>query len=57
MACQEALADSFEAMTLYEDALIQYDELEAAFFQHVKGVWPYWQVSAAFQIWFTAPRS
>lgn len=34
---QEALADSFEAMTLYEDALIQYDELEASFFQHVKG--------------------
>ncbi|TKA56715.1 hypothetical protein B0A53_01910 [Rhodotorula sp. CCFEE 5036] len=33
---KEALADSFEAMTLYEDALIQYDELEAAFFQHVK---------------------
>ncbi|GAA5977541.1 hypothetical protein JCM10908_005008 [Rhodotorula pacifica] len=33
---KEALADSFEAMTLYEDALIQYDELEASFFQHVK---------------------
>ncbi|KPV71634.1 uncharacterized protein RHOBADRAFT_56475 [Rhodotorula graminis WP1] len=33
---KEALADSFEAMTLYEDALIQYDELEAAFFQNAK---------------------
>ncbi|GAA5999266.1 transport protein particle complex II subunit TRS130 [Rhodotorula paludigena] len=33
---KEALADSFEAMTLYEDALIQYDELEAAFFQNLK---------------------
>jgi len=37
---QEALADSFEAMTLYEDALIQYDELEAAFFQNAKGASP-----------------
>ncbi|BGP56856.1 hypothetical protein JCM8202v2_004489 [Rhodotorula sphaerocarpa] len=33
---KEALADSFEAMTLFEDSLIQYDELEASFFQHVK---------------------
>lgn len=24
-------------MTLFEDSLIQYDELEASFFQHVKG--------------------
>lgn len=55
MAFQEALADSFEAMTLYEDALIQYDELEAAFFQHVKGVWPYRQMSAASQSWLTSP--
>lgn len=36
-SAQEALADSFEAMTLYEDALIQYDELEASFFQVSKG--------------------
>ncbi|GAA6024476.1 hypothetical protein JCM10207_004507 [Rhodosporidiobolus poonsookiae] len=33
---KEALADSFEAMSLDEDALIQYDELEASFFQHLK---------------------
>ncbi|KAK4046679.1 hypothetical protein OIV83_005882 [Microbotryomycetes sp. JL201] len=33
---KEALADSFEAMTLVEDALIQYDELEALFFQALK---------------------
>ncbi|GAA5886852.1 hypothetical protein JCM6882_005915 [Rhodosporidiobolus microsporus] len=33
---KESLADSFEAMTLYEDALIQYDELEASFFQSLK---------------------
>ncbi|GAA5867144.1 hypothetical protein JCM1840_001497 [Sporobolomyces johnsonii] len=33
---KEALADSFEAMTLYEEALIQYDELEASFFQNIK---------------------
>ncbi|BGP09807.1 hypothetical protein JCM10049v2_005681 [Rhodotorula toruloides] len=40
---KEALADSFEAMTLYEDALIQYDELEASFFQvskeHAQAPW------------------
>lgn len=36
-ARQEALADSFEAMNLIEDALIQYDELEASFFQALKG--------------------
>ncbi|KAI8062176.1 trafficking protein particle complex subunit 10 [Gongronella butleri] len=30
---KEGLAQSFEIMTLYEDALIQYDELEASFFQ------------------------
>lgn len=39
LVLQEALADSFEVMTLYEDALIQYDELEAAFFQVSKGAW------------------
>ncbi|KAM0790185.1 hypothetical protein ACM66B_005503 [Microbotryomycetes sp. NB124-2] len=33
---KEALADSFEAMTLVEDALVQYDELEALFFQALK---------------------
>ncbi|BGP18137.1 hypothetical protein JCM10213v2_006192 [Rhodosporidiobolus nylandii] len=33
---KEALAESFEAMTLFEDALIQYDELEASFFQTLK---------------------
>ncbi|GAA5971043.1 hypothetical protein JCM21900_002788 [Sporobolomyces salmonicolor] len=33
---KEALADSFEAMTLYEEALIQYDELEASFFQSLR---------------------
>ncbi|GAA5867425.1 hypothetical protein JCM8547_007499 [Rhodosporidiobolus lusitaniae] len=33
---KEALAESFEATTLYEDALIQYDELEASFFQSLK---------------------
>ncbi|GAA5988713.1 hypothetical protein JCM5350_001988 [Sporobolomyces pararoseus] len=33
---KEALAESFEAMTLYEEALIQYDELEASFFQNLK---------------------
>ncbi|GEM10221.1 transmembrane protein [Rhodotorula toruloides] len=40
---KEALVDSFEAMTLYEDALIQYDELEASFFQvskeHAQAPW------------------
>ncbi|KAI9318228.1 trafficking protein particle complex subunit 10 [Dichotomocladium elegans] len=30
---KEGLAQAFEIMTLYEDALIQYDELEASFFQ------------------------
>lgn len=34
---QEALADSFEVMGLWEDALVQYDELEASFFQALKG--------------------
>ncbi|KAK4048148.1 hypothetical protein OIO90_005912 [Microbotryomycetes sp. JL221] len=33
---KEALADSFEAMTLVEEALVQYDELEALFFQALK---------------------
>ncbi|GAA5838208.1 hypothetical protein JCM5353_006041 [Sporobolomyces roseus] len=33
---KESLAESFEAMTLYEEALIQYDELEASFFQNLK---------------------
>ncbi|GAA6060213.1 hypothetical protein JCM10212_002292 [Sporobolomyces blumeae] len=33
---KESLADSFEAMTLFEEALIQYDELEASFFQALK---------------------
>jgi len=37
---QESLAESFEAMTLYEEALIQYDELEASFFQNLKGPFP-----------------
>ncbi|KAI9499327.1 trafficking protein particle complex subunit 10 [Zychaea mexicana] len=30
---KEGLAQAFEIMSLYEDALIQYDELEASFFQ------------------------
>ncbi|KAI9486248.1 MAG: trafficking protein particle complex subunit 10 [Benjaminiella poitrasii] len=30
---KEGLAQAYEIMTLYEDALIQYDELEASFFQ------------------------
>ncbi|KAF7731993.1 hypothetical protein EC973_007098 [Apophysomyces ossiformis] len=30
---KEGLAQAFEIMTLYEEALIQYDELEASFFQ------------------------
>jgi trafficking protein particle complex subunit 10 len=34
---QEALADSFESMNLFDDALVQYDELEASFFQAMKG--------------------
>lgn len=34
---QEVLADLFEAMQLWEDALLQYDELEASFFQALKG--------------------
>ncbi|GAA5847602.1 hypothetical protein JCM3766R1_000806 [Sporobolomyces carnicolor] len=33
---KESLAESFEAMTLFEEALIQYDELEASFFQNLK---------------------
>ncbi|KDE05467.1 hypothetical protein MVLG_04157 [Microbotryum lychnidis-dioicae p1A1 Lamole] len=33
---KEVLADSFEAIGLLEDALIQYDELGAAFFQALK---------------------
>ena len=37
LSSQEGLALSFEAMNLIEDALIQYDELEAAFFQAMKG--------------------
>ncbi|KAI5476177.1 hypothetical protein MNV49_000338 [Pseudohyphozyma bogoriensis] len=34
---KEGLAECFEAMNLLEDALIQYDELEASFFQSLKG--------------------
>lgn len=34
---QESLASSFDGMNLTEDALIQYDELEASFFQVLKG--------------------
>lgn len=34
---QESLAHSFEGMNLLEDAIIQYDELEASFFQVLKG--------------------
>jgi len=34
---QESLAYSFEGMNLFEDAMIQYDELEASFFQVLKG--------------------
>ncbi|CED85218.1 Putative transmembrane protein [Phaffia rhodozyma] len=33
---KESLANSFEGMNLYEDALIQYNELEASFFQVLK---------------------
>ncbi|ORY76938.1 trafficking protein particle complex subunit 10 [Leucosporidium creatinivorum] len=33
---KEALADSFESMNLFDDALVQYDELEASFFQAMK---------------------
>lgn len=33
---KETLASSFEGMNLYEDAKIQYDELEASFFQVLK---------------------
>ncbi|KAK4701381.1 trafficking protein particle complex subunit 10, partial [Phenoliferia sp. Uapishka_3] len=33
---KEALADCFETMNLQEEALIQYDELEASFFQTLK---------------------
>lgn len=34
---KEGLAQSFEHMFLLEDALIQYDELEASFFQMLRG--------------------
>src|SRR5271154_6203714 len=34
---KEGLAQSFEHMFLLEDALIQYDELEASFFQLLRG--------------------
>ena len=34
---QETLASSFEEMNLLEDAQIQFDELEASYFQVVKG--------------------
>jgi trafficking protein particle complex subunit 10 len=34
---KEGLAQSFEHMLLLEDALIQYDELEASFFQLLRG--------------------
>src|SRR5437879_5172422 len=36
---KEGLAQSFEIMNLYEDALTQYDELEASFFQVLKGMY------------------
>jgi hypothetical protein len=32
------LALTFEIMNLFEDALVQYDELEASFFQVLKGL-------------------
>ena len=35
---KEGLAQSFEHMLLLEDALIQYDELEASFFQMLRGI-------------------
>ena len=35
---KEGLAQSFEHMLLLEDALIQYDELEASFFQMLRGM-------------------
>lgn len=38
---QEGLADCFETMNLLEEALIQYDELEASFFQTLKGGAPF----------------
>jgi trafficking protein particle complex subunit 10 len=34
---KEGLAQSFEHMLLLEDALIQYDELEASFIQMLRG--------------------
>jgi len=37
---KEGLAQSFEHMLLLEDALIQYDELEASFFQLLRGIPP-----------------
>lgn len=33
------MADCFESMNLYGDALVQYDELEASFFQAMKGMY------------------
>lgn len=33
---QEALAECFESVNLHEEALIQFDELEASFFQTLK---------------------
>jgi hypothetical protein len=38
LTIQESLAYSFEGMNLFEDAIIQYDELEASFFQVLKGM-------------------
>ncbi|CAG8469022.1 1642_t:CDS:10 [Racocetra fulgida] len=35
---QEGLALTFEVFNLYEEALVQYDELEASFFQHQANV-------------------
>ena len=37
LIAQESLAMSLEGMNLLEDTLIQYDELEASFFQVLKG--------------------
>lgn len=34
---QESIAESFEGMTLLDAALIQYSELEASFYQVLKG--------------------
>ncbi len=38
---KESLAKSFEGMGLLEDALLQYEELEAAFFQVTKEKKPF----------------